>query len=498
MKDPNPARPPSLSSENAERAGRKASVWSGVGLVVALAAGGALYFRVGRQVPVKVSEQAPRGDQRSSVDVAKQAPPVQKRFRHWSKEARLASYSGNGAAMRFLETAARATHQGHGKEARAALDEVFRWYPGCPPALLLKVCLALAEGRDASASAALEELDEKVLVRSPEIDLLEALRQRRREPGTSPLTSFRDAWTKLGRPDFRESGLLPGATLPEIDPKGDLWRWNAWRDVASDEVRRLVVLSMSEPNETQALFLLQQFPRLEDPHDVLAAMDTLRGEVLPESVRATARRTFHEKLVALAAAHPTSMRIQLQRVLGNIPPEQPLRAADLAALERVAALPAWRETSFEEHYRRTRELLKDVTMPDLPATAWEVASRGLREDGTRLLRERLLGDGRPQSSAQRKRLGRVAHAIGAAMARQTTRVERMTGLRLMVDGADAMGDEDGRARALARLRELDDALLQFQKTALERWPLPALAEELLAKRLEDEPALILSFAEEDA
>ncbi|MCP3104959.1 hypothetical protein LZ198_39450 [Myxococcus sp. K15C18031901] len=497
MTDPNPARPPSFSSERAAGAGRKASVWSGVGLVVALVAGGSLYFRAGQSTRVRPSRDE-RAEVPPAAPGASEGPrdgarePV--RLRHKGKRVRSAIYTADPGTMGWTERAARATALGERQEAHAELDEALRRSAGFAPALFLRVCLALEEGDDARARAALEQLDGVVVVATPELDVLEQLRLLRGREGFSPLATFRDAWEQAGRPDFQTSGLLPGATPPQFDTSGDLWRWKAWREVGSDDVRRLVVLTLPAPTEEQALFLLQQVPRLQDPHDVLAVMDALKGEVLPESVRATARQTFRQKLEALMTEHPRSMQLRLQWLLGDTAVDAPLREADLVALEQAAALPVWRETSFQEHYVRTRGLLKDVKMPDLRATTWEVASRGLQERGTWLLRTRATGTRSALTPRQRQRLGRVTHAIGAAMARMPTQMERTTGLQLMVDGADALGDTSARAEAEARLRELDEALVQFRKTSLERWPLPMLAEELLARRLEDEPAFVLGFA----
>ncbi|MFP2934110.1 hypothetical protein ACLESO_55095, partial [Pyxidicoccus sp. 3LG] len=271
----------------------------------------------------------------------------------------------------------------------------------------------------------------------------------------------------------------------------------AWTRAPSDDVRLMLALGSRRLDPDMALFLLKQVPRLEDPALYVAVMDALRGDALPESAHEEARTVFRQKLEALAAAHPSSMQLQLLLLIGDTEQGSPLSAKEIDALEQVAALPKWREGSFTGTYQEARRLLKDTGAPDLAAMAMSVAARSVADRGTWTLRTRVVGTRGELTPESLKRLGRITRDIGVRMAEQPTMMERMGGLQLVRSGTQDMGDEAGRVLALAQIEGLESAVSSFRKTAMERWPLHALTEELLEASSRDEPSYLLSFKGEE-
>lgn len=392
------------------------------------------------------------------------------------------------------DRAARAAATGNVEKARAALDEALKLAPDHAPAILLQACLALETGNDAEAGAALERLEDAA-PGSPEVKLLQKLRELRRTPGTGWQQAFREAWVSLGRPDLRKSQLLPGATPLPPDPADAEAEQAAWTRATSDDVKLLLALGARRLDAEKALFLLAQLPRLEDPALYIAVMDALRGDALPESSHEEARKVFRQTLEKLAAAHPRSMQLQLLLLLGDTEQGSELSAAELDALEKVSALPVWRENSYAELYQQARRKLKDAGVPDASAMAMSAVSRSVVERGTWVLRTRNVGTRGALPPEGLQRLGRINRDIGTRMLEQPTILERMAGLQLIRAGAQDMGDEAGRALALAQIEAIEGAMDQFRKTAMVRWPLYSLTEELMDVNTKDEPAFLLSFAD---
>jgi hypothetical protein len=395
--------------------------------------------------------------------------------------------------LRHADRAARAAATGNAEKARASLAEALKLAPDHAPALFLQACLAVEAGNDAEADAALEKLED-VAPDAKEVKLLERLRELRRTPGTGWQQAFREAWVSLGRPDLRRSRLLPGATPLPPDPADAEAVQAAWARATSDDVKLLLALGSRRLDSEKALFLLGQVPRLEDPALYVAVMDALRGEVLPESSHAEARKVFRQKLEALAAAHPRSMQLQLLLLLGDTEQGSPLTAEEQDALEKLSTLPVWRENSFADLYQEARGRLREAGVPDASAMAMSAVSRSVVDRGSWVLRTRNVGTRGSLTPEGLKRLGRITRDIGSRLVAQPTVMERMAGLQLIRSGTQDMGDEAGRSLTGAQLDALEGAIDQFRKTAMERWPLYSLTEELLEASTRDEPAYLLSFA----
>jgi hypothetical protein len=403
-----------------------------------------------------------------------------------------AKHAASEEVLRHADRAARAAAVGHLEQARTELAALRTLSPEYAPGLLIQACVGLEAGNDAEADAALKALEAKV-PNSREVKLLQKVRELRRTPGTGWQQAFRQAWVALGRPDFQKSRLLPGATPLPPDPTLAEAEQAAWTRATSDEVKLLLALGARRLDADKALFLLGQLPKVEDPFLYVAIMDALRGDALPESSHAEARKVFRQTLERLAAAHPRAMNLQLLLLLGDTEQGSPMSAAELDALEKVAALPVWRESSYAEQFQRARRVLKDAGVPDASAMAMSATARGVTDRGTWILRTRNVGTRGELSPEGRKRLGRITRDIGTRMLEQPTMMERMTGLQLVRSGVQDMADEAGTTLALAQLDALEKAIEQFRKTELARWPLHSLTEELLEQNTKDEPAYLLSF-----
>jgi hypothetical protein len=408
------------------------------------------------------------------------------------KEPRAARPQAPMEVLRSTDRAARAAATGDAEQARTVLADALKRAPDHAPALLVQACLAMDAGNDAEATAALEKLEDAA-PGSTEARLLQRMGELRRVPGTGWQQAFSEAWVALGRPDFQKSPLLPGATPLPPDPSFAEAEQAAWTRATSDEVKLMMALGTRRLDAEKALYLLSQVPKLEDPALYLAVMDALRGNALPESSHAEARRVFRATLEKLAKAHPRSMQLQLLLLLGDTEQGTPLTAAELDALEKVAALPVWRENSYAELYQRARKVLKDAGVPDASAMAMSAVSRSVVDRGSWVLRTRNVGTRGEQTPEGIKRLGRINRDIGSRLVEQPTLMERMAGPQLIRAGTQDMGDEMGRKLALAQLEALEGAVKEFHKTELPRWPLHALTEELLELNTRDEPAYLLSF-----
>jgi hypothetical protein len=401
-------------------------------------------------------------------------------------------YEATQEVLRHADRAARAAATGNRVKAREALGEAQKLAPDFPPVLLVQTCLALDEGNDAEAGAALAKLG-AAAPGSPEVAMLEGMRALRSVPGTSWQQAFREAWVSLGRPDFQKSILLPGATPLPPDPADAEVEKAAWARATSDDTKLMLALASRRLDEDTLAFLLGQVPRLEDPALYLAVVDTFRGVVLPEPQLAEAGKVFRQKLEALAKAHPDSLQLQLLLLLGDTGQGTAMSAAELDALEKLVAMPSWRQTSFAATYQQARQRLAEAGVTDPSAMAMAVAMRSINDRGTWVLRTRNVGTRGTLDAEGRKRLGRITRELGTRLAAQNTLMERMTGLQLVRGGAQDMGDEVGVKLAVTRMDELEKALGVFRKTAMVRWPLYALTEEMMAANTADETGYLLSF-----
>jgi tetratricopeptide (TPR) repeat protein len=412
---------------------------------------------------------------------------------HGHEEARPAKVSESAQeVVRLSDRAARATATGDRVKAREALAQALKVAPDYAPALLVQACLALDEGNELEAGAALERLV-ALAPRSPEVQLLERLRELRKVPGTSWQQAFREAWVSLGRPDLQKSKLLPGAVPLPPDPADAEAEKAAWERATSDDTRLVLALAARRLDEARLDFLLKQVPRLEDPALYLAVMDTLRGVTLPEAQATEAAKAFRAKLEALAKAHPDSLQLQLLLLLGDTEQGTPMSAAELDALEKLVAMPAWRTTSFAGTYQQARQRLVEAGVADPSAMAMAVAMRSINDRGTWVLRTRNIGTRGVVDAEGRKRLGRLTRELGARLAAQSTLMERMTGLQLTRSGAQDMQDEVGVKLAVTQMDALEAGLAAFRKTAMVRWPLHGLTEELMAANVSDETGYLLSY-----
>lgn len=249
------------------------------------------------------------------------------------------------------------------------------------------------------------------------------------------------------------------------------------------------------PNEEQARWLLGQVPSIEDAALFIAVDGVLRDQALPPSLRAQAAPVLRKKLAQLAAARPQSMQLRLLHFLAGTDEDTALGSKDLEALEAVAALPTWKETSFAHTFQEARRHLKEAGAASASGRAFTVATLSVTDRGSYLLQRRAEATRAGLLPGARRRLGRILHVVGARMAEQPTLEERMSGLQLMRDGAADMKDSVEGARIAALVEEARAMLDAERKAALEQWPLPALQEELLEASARDTWAHLRAFVE---
>ncbi|WP_224248626.1 hypothetical protein [Hyalangium gracile] len=187
--------------------------------------------------------------------------------------------------------------------------------------------------------------------------------------------------------------------------------------------------------------------------------------------------------------------LHTQRAVASAYLRQMARAKqEMDALEPVAALGTWRNTSFRQTFLDAREHLKEAGVPTPGMGAFIVAVQSSATVGPHLLRKRAEATRSQLLPGARYRLGHLQWKVGLRVSAASTILERMVGLHLMVAGAEDMQDLDERGR-VARLR--DEAVAQLEamrRVDPEKWPLPSLAEELLEAAASDELAALRAFA----
>lgn len=392
-------------------------------------------------------------------------------------------------AVRHTRLAALALASGNLVEAKQRADSALEEAPRHAPALLVRACLALEEANAAEAQEALRRLD-AVTPGRMETRLLELLlAHRQRTPATGWRQSFLDAWAEMGRPDFKDSPLLPVAEdtyeMPRIGVE-------SWRGAPSAPAR--LVLSLASPTltEEQSRWLLEQLPTIEDPVLLLAASRKLQ-DALPATARRDAAHVPRHRLEASVEASPRSMQPRLRLLLADTDTDSVFGAEDLEALEVLSTLPVWKETSLHPTFVETRERLKQAGILHPGERAFSVVMLSTSDRGLHVLSQRAAATRSQLTPGSRQRLGRILWNIGSRVAEQPTVPERVTGLQMMMRGAEDMQDEEKQRHIGHRLDKVHAALAALRAAALERWPLPSLREEVLEESARDELGTLKAF-----
>lgn len=400
--------------------------------------------------------------------------------------ARPAACAASPAVVHHTQLAARAANTGSLSVARSEAEAALTEAPCHAPALLILACVALEEGKTREAAESLARL-KALRPERPEPKLLERMLAERQRADSGWRQAFLVAWTEQGRPNLRDSPLLPEMDAGE-DPTVSLWP-----RASSTSSRLYLALVASPPTEEQARWLMEQVPTLEDTGLFVAVEYVLHDESLSATLRREAAPVLHRQCTRLSEAHPRSMQLRLLCFLGDSNSDAVFSSEELTALEAASSLPEWKESAVLRTFLKARRQLEAAGFPNPSDGAYTVASLSVTDRGSALLQRRSEATRSGLLSGARQRLGSILFNVGARKASESSLVERMTGLQLMRDGAkDVQGDAES-ARVSSRVDEAYALLSAEHGAALERWPLPSLQAEVLEASARDEWAHLRDF-----
>ena len=271
----------------------------------------------------------------------------------------------------LAESAAQAVTVGDLAQARRQIEEALTQNPGHAPALLLQACMALEEGNSQAVEAALVRLRAFAPGRLEASLLTRVLAHRTRAPAMGWRRAFLLAWTELGRPSFLDSTLL----VPEVElpATSDFMPEVVEARPTSAPVRLALVLAMPTLTEEDARWLVEQLPALEDPALVQAASVRLLVNELSPSLGTKARAAVRRRLAQLVEASPDVVQPRLLLLWAEAPEWDLLSQEEMEALEAIAALPRWKDTSFMQTFLAVRARLKEGGIPNPGTNALGVA-----------------------------------------------------------------------------------------------------------------------------
>jgi hypothetical protein len=394
--------------------------------------------------------------------------------------------------VRLTESAAQALAAGDLPRAQRQLEEALAQAPSHVPALALQACVALEAGDTQMADRTLARLESTSPGRVEARLLQRLLEYRTRAPELGWRRAFLRAWTELGRPSFLDSPLL----LHESDlaKTRDPIPMEAWEQAASTPVRLAFLLAKPTLTEQNARWLLGQLPALEDAALVYAVSVALLSAQLPPALHEEARAGVRHRLMRLVETSPQVMQPRLLLLWAESSEWAALSERELEALEVIMALPTWKDTSFTRTFLEARMNLKEAGISNPGKGAFAVALWSNTHWATFLLIERAQSTRSQLLPAARHRLGRILWNMGARLSQQSTVLERMTGLQLMLAGATDMGDDGGSERVRGDMSEASLIFNAAAQAALEKWPLPSLWEEVAEARARGEWDHLREFA----
>ncbi|MFL5358954.1 hypothetical protein [Archangium sp.] len=370
-------------------------------------------------------------------------------------------------------------------KAASLVGIVFDWPEPNALCRLLRACLFMEAGEWTQART---NLAFPGLRDSPEGRLLLALAERRpRAPDWRH--AFFEVWQSLGKPDFRNSTLLPPpleSNLVIADIRA------AMKPQAGERRFAMGVLdtdTLSYPYQegvlenvharTSVPLLMALYMQLLALHELLP----LRKQLLSPVV---------ERLGQLAGPAPT-LQLGLVSFLAGSAFTAPFSRGDLEALEKLVALPEWKQPSSESFFREMRTLL-DGLLPAPGHHAWVMTSLAQGVFLGSWLLQRARASKAHLNEDEQRWLGRLLWDAGARLREQRSDRELDMGLRLQKNGAELMQHPQGWEQSIAAWMELgrwEDAVKQ---AALYRWPLASLQEACCEPRARDELVWMKAFA----
>ncbi|HEX8700716.1 MAG TPA: hypothetical protein VF815_17830 [Myxococcaceae bacterium] len=352
-----------------------------------------------------------------------------------------------------------------------------------------QACAALDAGDLDGAAQQLRALREEK-PGLPELRVLESLLTLRRErPALDWLEAFLQAWNHAGRPDLRDSTLLPATFTAEPPAKGA----NAARMGASEQQEDPLRVLARDPDEARGRLLLQHLKELNPPELLFAADSFFKHPSVPAELRASAAQALRARLSELTLSSPRAMQYPAQLLMDGTSPEAPFTSEELQALETIASLPDWRETDFHVLFQHALNRLQAAGYPEPTYAAFSVAVASLATEPAFLLYKRTEASRAVLSRQQLHQLGEALWRIGSRMAEESTLLERLVAGRMMVDGAQLVEDEERAQQASALQDEARAAADAMRQAAPDRWPLQALNTALTDAHTRDELGFMFRF-----
>lgn len=367
--------------------------------------------------------------------------------------------------------------------ASSILYWALRAAPSYAPARLMSACMFMEEGR---WDLAMEDLS--FVRETPEGRLLRELARRR--PRTADWRhAFFESWKALGKPDFRDSPLLPEPLkINTLLSNLELPRHGA------DEALRfsLDVLGlglMESPSEE----LLEQVRTSDSVPLLMAMLDQLPFPEMPEPLRLTLLPAVEQRLAALAGPSPRTLQLALVPFLADTSSEAPFERHELETLEKLVALREWKQPSSEQLFLELRERFQVLQFAP-GHHAWMVATLAQGTAlGLHLLRRGHASKAHLTEDEQRW-MGRLLWEVGARLREQRSHLELDMELKLQLFGSELTGHSPTRLDCIGMWMELGEWEKALARAGYYRWPLASLHQESYAHRARNEHEWMKAFA----
>lgn len=377
--------------------------------------------------------------------------------------------------------------QGGHPQAEWRVLELLSRAPSYAPALLLRACLAMERGEWERAR---KELRAPALEGTPEARLLLELVERR--PRAADWRhAFFESWQAMGKPDFRESGLLP-ARVPTFGLLDDPYQ--AFRRAGEEQQLLLAVLGMGIGLlKANLAWVLEQLAASESLALLLALHAQLSAADVPESLIQELRPVLVKRLAQLTGPSPRTLQLALLPLTQATAATVPFERQELEQLERLVELPVWKQPSSEEVFLETREQLKGVlTAPG--HHAWMIAAWAQNTLPCEWLLKRGQVSQEHLTLDEQRWMGRLLWQVGTRLRQERSQVEVEAGLRLQIFGSMLDQHNPSREESMAFWVEVGNLELALEQAALYRWPLASLQEEACEARARNELAWMRAFA----